>query len=357
MYTVWVDNECIYSPVITDNDYKINGPVLTEELNKCGSFEFVLPPGNRGYDMIQKMTSIITIREDDVEIWWGRVTDDQKDYYNRKHVYCEGILAYLMDSIVRPYDHQDDLEPLFRKYITWHNSHVESGKQFTVRSVTVTDPNSYVHYSSTMYPKTLDEINEKLVNTHGGYLFATRENGVNYISYLASSGDQSSQVIEFGRNLLDLTEHIDAKDLITVLIPLGKDNLTIASVNNNKDYLENSAAINLFGRIERVIKWDDVTVASNLKTKGNAALTQNANLAVGITVSAVDLHMIDVDTDQIKLGQQVRTISVPHGVDLYLPCSKKVTYLQEPDKTVFTLGTTIKALTDRQIEIKKGLSK
>jgi phage minor structural protein len=357
MYTVWVDGECIYSPVITDIDYKIISPVLTVELNKAGSFEFILPQGNRGYSSIQKMKSLVTIREDGSDIWWGRVTDDQKDYFNRKHVYCEGILAYLMDSIVRPYDHQDDLPVLFRKFINDHNSHVDQDKRFTIESITVTDPNNYVHYSSTQYPKTLDEINEKLINTHGGYLFADRTGGVNYISYLASSGSVSTQVIEFGKNMLDLTEHIDARDLITVLIPIGKDNLTIASVNSGKDYLENTQAVNLFGRIERVQKWDDVTQASILKTKGSSFLTQNANLAVGITVTAVDLHLIDVDESQIEVGQQVRTVSVPHGIDIYLPCTKKVTYLQEPEKTAFTLGTTIKGLTDRQIEIKKGLNK
>jgi hypothetical protein len=76
-----------------------------------------------------------------------------------------------------------------------------------------------------------------------------------------------------------------------------------------------------------------------------------------LTVKAVDLHLVDVNIRKIKLGQLINVVSVPHNVDTLFPCSKIVTYLEEPNKTSFTLGVTIKGLTDRQIEIKKGLSK
>ena len=361
MYTVWVDDFCIYTPVITDLDYKIISPVWTQEVDKAGSFEFTLPPENRGYTRIQKLKSLVTIREDGVDVWWGRVIEDKRDYYNRKQIYCEGILAYLLDSIVRPYNHQGDLGTLFYKYIDDHNSRVEASKQFTVDTCDVTDPNDYVHYSSTQYPNTLDEINEKLIKTHGGHLITKRVNGVNYISYCknpwgANMADSlCMQTIEFGVNLLDLSEHIDATGLITVLIPIGKDGLTIASVNSNKDYLENATAVNLFGRIEKMQKWDDVTVASNLKTKGSAYLSENNKLIMDLTIKAVDLHLVNVDVRKIKLGQLINVVSIPHGVDDLFPCSKIVTYLEEPDKTSFTLGVTVKGMTDRYVEIKKGL--
>ena len=365
MFTVWVDNLCIYTPIITDMDYKIISPVWTQELNKAGSFEFTLPPENRGYNQIQKLKSLVTIREDGKDVWWGRVIEDKRDYYNRKHVYCEGILAYLLDSIVRPYDHQGTVAQLFNSFVSWHNSRVEADKKFTVDVCNVTDPNDYVHYSSTQYPNTLDEINDKLIKTHYGFLIVERKNNVNYISYTVSPWGSnmtnmlSPQTIEFGVNLLDLTEHIDATGVITVLIPIGKDGLTIASVNSNKDYLENTSAINLFGRIEKMQKWDDVTVASNLKTKGSSFLSENNKLVMDLTVSAVDLHLVDPTIKKIKLGQLINVVSIPHGVlggELF-PCRKIVTYLEEPDKTSFTLGVTIKGMTDKYVELKKGLNK
>lgn len=364
MYTVWVDDLCIYSPVITDLKYKIINPVLTEELNKTGTFEFTLPKGNRGYDFIRKMSSLVTIKEDGVDIWWGRVTDDEKDYKNNKKVHCEGILAYLLDSIVRPYDQGVDLPVLFRKYIDEHNSVVGYGrKQFTIRYCNVTDPNGYVHYSSTQYPTTLDEINEKLIKTHGGYLKAIRENGVNYLDYTVNPWGVNMadmicpQTIEFGKNLIDFKEIIDVTGVITVLIPLGKDGLTISTVNDGKDYLENTTAISIFGRIEKIQKWDDVTVASNLKSKGQAFLDENISMTSNISIKAVDLHLVEEeDTQKIKLGQLVRCVSVPHGIDDFFPCSKIVTHLDDASKDEFTLGVVLKGMTDRQIEIEKGLT-
>lgn len=355
MFTVWVDNECIYSPNIIDDDYRIMDPVLTEELNKAGSFTFTLPPTNRMYSQIHKMTSDIVIKQDDQDIWWGRVTDEKRDYYKRKHVNCEGILGFLMDSVVRPYDYEGDLPPLLQQYISRHNAKVESNKQFTIGTVTVTDSNNYVAYSSTVFPKTLDEINEKLVKTHGGYLFARRSNNVNYLDYLASSGSNSDQVIEFGKNLIDLEEVIDARDVVTVLIPLGKDRLTITSVNGGLDRIESSTGISLFGKIEGTNEWKDVTNATNLKNKGQTWLNNHIQESVSLTVNAVDYNLIDSDVDAIKLGQYVRIVSVPHNLDTYLPCSKKVTHLQDPTKGSFTLGKTYKTLTDRQSEILKGI--
>lgn len=362
MYTVWIDDLCIYSPVITDLDYKIINPVLTEELNKTGTFEFTLPKENRGYDQIQKMNSLVTIKEDGVDIWWGRVTDDEKDYKNNRKIHCEGILGYLLDSIVRPYDHQDDLPVLFRKFIDDHNARVgPRKKQFVIRYCDVTDPNNYVHYSSTQYPATLDEINEKLIKTHGGYLKAIRENGVNYLDYTVNpwSFDINMicpQTIEFGKNLIDFKKVVDATGVITVLIPLGKDGLTIKTVNNGKDYLENTTAISIFGRIEKIQKWDDVTVASNLKSKGQAFLNEHSEMTSNISIKAVDLHLVEEGTEKIKLGQLVKCVSVPHGIDEFFPCSKIVTHLDDASKDEFTLGVVLKGMTDRQIELEKGLT-
>lgn len=66
-------------------------------------------------------------------------------------------------------------------------------------------------------------------------------------------GKTNSQVIEFGTNLLDITEYITAENVFTVLIPLGerqKDSsgnetgrLTIESVNSGKDYIESATGI------------------------------------------------------------------------------------------------------------------
>lgn len=364
MFSIYADGELLYSPDVADQGFAVIDPKLTEELNKAGSLEFTMPTNNPLYNKLQKLKTEVVVKSDNKEIWWGRVLHDEKDWYNRKHVYCEGLMSYLLDSVVRPYDYTGSPANLFGQFIIQHNKYVDASKQFMLSGSNVTDANNYVHYSSTVYPNTLSEIMEKLVNTHGGYLKVWRSViGQNWAAYNTEYGKTSDQVIEFGKNLLDISEYIDASNVFTVIVPAGArqettdgsegKRLTIESVNNGKDYLEDAAAIKLFGRIERNQVWEDVTTASQLKSKAAAALKAGVQMAVTLSIKALDLHIVDVDTERIALGDYVRVVSEPHGLDKNFLCSKIVTDMQSPDKTEFTLGVNFSAMTDQQIQNQK----
>ena len=363
MYTIYSDGNAVYSPLLVNDGYCVLSPKLSVELNKSGSLSFVLPPTNVMYDSIQKLKSIITVMQDDEEIFRGRVLYDEKDFYNRKNVYCEGELSFLVDSIVRPYSFQGGVAELFTKYLSDHNSQVDPEKQFQVGIVSVTDPNDYITRESSDYPKSLDEMKAKLIDLLGGYFRPRLENGTRYLDYITDYGSVSDQVIEFVVNLLDLTEYTSAEDVFTVLIPLGAEQedsegsstgrLTIESVNDGKDYIEDETAVELFGRIWKVQEWDDVTVADNLLTKGTEALQSGIEMAVSLSIKAVDMHLLNVDTSRIKLGDQVRVVSVPHKLDKYFLCSKISYDLANPGNTVYTFGLNFSSLTDKMVSQQK----
>lgn len=291
------------------------------------------------------------------ELFHGRLLNTEKDFYKRQKAVCEGELAYLVDSIQRPYDYAGDLPGVFKQYINNHNEQVDEEKKFAIGEITVTDSNNYVHYSSTVYPNTLNEIKEKLINTHGGYLRTRISESKKYIDYVTKPGKTNSQVIEFGTNLLDITEYITAKNVFTVLIPLGerqKDSsgnetgrLTIESVNSGKDYIESATGIKLFGRITKTHEWDDVTDANNLLKKGKAYLDDGIAMSVSLKVKAVDLHLIDVNTEIISEGDEVRVVSPPHGIDTYFLCTKIEIDLLTPDNSVYEFGISFSTLTGK----------
>lgn len=361
MYTIYADGELLYSPRLTEEGWVIFDGKLTEELNKSGSLEFTMPSSNPMYDRLKKLKTKITVKSDNTEIWWGRVLNDEKDFFNKRHVYCEGILSYLLDSIVRPYDADKAIWGLFADYIRNHNAQVDDDKKFNIYCRAADWPDT-IHRASSQYPNTLNEITEKLLNNGGGYISATGGNS-NTIYYRPSSGEQSDQVIQFGENLLDLSEYVDATNVFTRLVPLGKqvasDNgaegrrVTIESVNNGKDYVEDTGAERIFGTIERTMIWEDVEEPSNLIKRARDALRSNIEMSVTLNVKAIDLHLIDVKTERIKLGDYIRVVSKPHGLDKNFLCSKIVTDLLNPDKTEFTLGVGFSALTDRQVAIAK----
>lgn len=360
MYAIFADEELLWSPNLSE-EYPLISPKCKVKLNKAGSMEFTLPPGNPMYAKLKKLKTNITLQQDDETIWKGRVIHDEKDFFNRKKVYCEGQLSCLLDSIMRPYEYTGTVRGLMNKYISNHNEQVGEDKQFVLGSVTVMDTNDYIVRSNKEYTRTMDEMMGKLPNSVLGGYITTKflSNGKTSINYLEEPGGLSSQVILFGENLLDITEYIDAENVFTVLIPLGKkaesegdkegSRLTIESVNGGKDYIENTTAINLFGRITKTATWEDVTVASNLLTKGREYLENGIKMAVTLKIKAVDLHLIDVDTEKIALGNYVRVVSDPHELDSYFLCSEINIDLVNPDKTDYILGTGFQAMTDRQV--------
>jgi len=361
MYAIYAGNEILYSPRLIDDGCIVLKPKLIMELNKSGSLEFTLPTTNPMYGKLQKLKTIITLKNDDKTIWKGRVLNDEKDFHNKKKTFCEGMLSCLMDSVVRPYKYSGNVRNLLNKYVTGHNTQVEEDKQFQLGTVDVEDSNSYIARSSTEYPTSFDEVMAKLPNsTLGGYVSVSYlTNGKNAINYTSDPGGVSGQEIVFGENLLDITEYITAENVFTVLIPLGAksvdeegnegDRLTIASVNGGNDYIEDATAISLFGRITRTEVWDDVTLASNLLSKGKAYLQNGIKMAVTLNIKAVDLHLLDVNTDEIRLGDYIRVVSEPHGLDSYFLCSKIELDLVNPDKTVYTLGTGFRAMSEQQV--------
>ena len=320
--------------------------------------EFGLPADAVGYDKINKLKSTLRVYNDDVRIFRGRCVSDEMNMQKQKNIYCEGELAFLKDSIVRSYSFTGTVKQYLEWLILGHNQQVNYSKRFTVGVVNVSDDSATITRSSGNYLSTFDEITEQLLNKLGGYLVPRYEieNGVEveYLDYLADSGGQNSQVIEFGNNMLDFSQKLDGGEIFTRLVPLGASlgtqggverRLTIASVNDNKDYLEDATGIATFGYITKSMVWEDIKNASQLKAKGQRALASGANIVPQIELSAIDLHVLDVNTSAIKLGEYNRVVSAPHGVDAWFQCSGMTLDFENPERSLYSFGVAPKTLT------------
>ena len=365
MFTIYSDGQLVYAPHLSDAGCGVFTPQLTVELNKAGSLAFVMPPDNIMYNSVNKLSSIITVQQDGEELFRGRVLNDEKDFYNQKKSYCEGELAFLIDSIQRPYNYTGTVGDLFKKFISEHNAKVEASKHFTVGTISVSAKDEEITDVSESYSTTMDLVTEKLLDEYGGYLVTRGSGSTRYIDWVETSGANSNQAIEFGMNLLDVTEHISGENVFTVLIPIGKrltdkngdftGYVNISSVNNDKDYIENATAISLFGRIEASESWDEVEDPELLKTIGEKYLEQCIELAVTLSVKAIDLNMLDVRYERIRLGDWVRVVSPPHNLDKQFQCTKIVYDLIDPEKTEYVFGIEYTSFTDKQVNGEKNI--
>jgi hypothetical protein len=353
MYSIYADDICIYNDAFALDNMKVIDPKLTLEDNAAGSLSMILPPSNIGYGTIIRMVSDISVHKDGEEIWAGRVLSEDKDFWNNRVLYCEGELAFLNDSTQPPAEYYGQtVRGFLETLINIHNSKVADDKQFTIGSVTVTDSDDPL-YRYTNYEKTIECINEKLVKKLGGHLRIRKVDGVRYLDYLADYPNTNSQIIEFGKNLLDFTRKWDLTEFATVIVPLGNRldespiealdaYLTVESVNNGSLYVQSSEAVASYGWIEKVIHWDDVSTESSLLSKAEAYLSDIQFDNMSIELSALDLHYLDVNYEAVKLLDELRVVSKPHGMDRHFPVTKLEIPLDSPEKTLFKLGDTIK---------------
>lgn len=351
MYSIYADGACIYSDVFAVDSMKVINPKLTLEDNGAGFLVVTLPPHNAGYASIVRMVTDISVQKDGEEIWAGRVLSESEDFYRNRILYCEGELAYFNDSTQLPAEYSGmSVRGYLERLIAVHNSKVAANRRFTLGAVTVVDKNFPTYYTN--HDKTMAVFNA-LVEQYGGHLRVRKVNGVRYLDYLAEYPDTCSQVIQFGSNIIDFTKQWDSTEFATVIVPLGnrlEDSpiealdayLTVESVNHGSMYVQSNEAVAVYGWIEKAVTWDDVSDPAVLLEKAKAYLSDIQFDNMELELSALDLHYLDVDVEAVKLLDEIRVISRPHGLDRMFPVTKLEIPLDSPEQTQFKLGTTVK---------------
>ena len=353
MYSVYADNTCIYNDISPMENLKLISPKLTLEDNAAGSFSMTVPITNVGYNLIKRLTTDISVRKNGREIWAGRVLTEDNDYWNNRILYCEGELAFLNDSTQPQAEyHNMTVRGFLQALIDIHNAKVGDNRKFTLGAVTVTDSNDSL-YRYTNYEKTIECINEKLIDKLGGHMRMRKERGVRYLDYLEDYPNTNSQVIRFGENLMDFTKNWDMSEFATVILPLGnrleeseiealEKYLTVESVNDGSKYVQSANAVKTYGWIEKVVHWDNVSTPSVLLSKAQRYLSEIQFDEMTIELKALDMNYLNVQSEEIKLLDKVKVISKPHGMNRYFPVKKLEIPLDKPEDTLFTLGDKVR---------------
>lgn len=351
MIQIFTDGVLAYDSRLAD--YDLLGLVTTTGVNKGGSATITMPPRHPAYNSFISFKTIVEIYRDGVLIFRGRPLYPTDDFLGRRTIICEGERCFLRDAISRPYEYQDSPEAVFSAVIADYNSQVDSFKQFTVGTVTVTDPNDYIR----IYTETAEQLSDtidKLVERCGGYVVFTSNNGQRYINWYASLDYRSTQTIEFGENLLDYERSANT-DIATRIVPYGaKDEetglrITIESVNEGRDYIEDTDAVALRGVITKPILWDDVTIPTNLLHKAQAYLSSSKQIITELQLTAVDLSGLGQNIDAFRVGDNVHVISRPHGIDDWMLLQDLTEDLLDPANSTISLGKSYSTLTGADV--------
>lgn len=367
MYKIFADNTLIYDSTI--EDYKIGKGSISREVNKSGTFTFSLYPDHFFYDSFVRLKTIITVYKSNKIIFRGRILNDVTDYWNNKVLTCEGELGFLQDSIIRPFVFTGTPEALLKKFVNEHNAQVDEFKRFKIGKV---DKNVYIARSNSAYESALNNLNSRLIeDSLGGYFYITHgDDGTDpipTINYLANVTKVSTQLIEFGSNLKNYTKTVKADEIATAIIPLGKaiddgdsetedPKLTIAGVNGGKDYVYSEEGVALYGWIFKVVSWDDITDANELKAKANEYLNSVIKQNITIELNAIDLHLLDHSIESFNVCDYIHVISKPHNFDSTLLCTKQTIDLLKPENDSLVLGYTYSTFTDMAKRLSSSIS-
>lgn len=390
----------LYRP--NDPQALVLSPKLTREVSKGGSLVFTMTRDHAQYDMLQKLSTVVQVRRDGKEIWRGRVLKHEADFYKRRVVYCEGALSYFNDSSITPFNYKGTLRQFLQHLIDAHNDQVKSKmKCFQLGTVTAALGNLVVQFGDANqygvgedYGKVWDILDKLVLKVFGGYFYcgfdaATGYNVLNYCDQAVEAKRQTAQKIEYGRNLLNLSETTDATDLYTRIYPIGNkhtvdtskwyyklmwwrdpskdkheerwgimeaDAATVAqylpasgySYNLEEGWIQNDTAVQKFGIITRIVEFDTDS-ANDTFAAGVQALQQNYAMKTSYVIRAVDLVDAGYDTDRLDFSMYSHIISAPHSVDAIMLCTKLVEPLEKPAQKEFTFGMTRRTLTDRQV--------
>lgn len=83
----------------------------------------------------------------------------------------------------------------------------------------------------------------------------------------------------------------------------------------------------------------DTKDASTLLEMAKKNLQKRLEETITITISAVDLHLLDVNAESFHVGNKVRVVSPPHGIDAEYTCTAILLDLVNPDQSEYTFGT------------------
>ena len=387
MYVCKVDGYIFSYPPSNDKAFQILSGTISSEFNRTGTFEFQIPPSNKHYKdgKFKKLTSVIRVYwsrtpNDEDLIFKGRILDSSKNFLGMITYKCEGWMSVLNDSVVKPTtggaseqekekgEISRNVASFFKQIIDQHNTDVGTTKALHYSSSTIKGfDNLTVTFQIPNYEKTLDYLQSNFVGNEsiGGQMWVQEENGTNYIYYYADDqmipgddDDDKKQYIQFGENLIDLTEQINASELYTIILAKGSvkngDNTT--DIGPFEITCTDSTKITKYGKIYHFEDFGEVASEAALRQKAQTMVDNNSGEVTSIDVTAVDLSLVDRTQYRLKVGYHIPFVSIPHGYNQSWMCTASSLDICNPQNSKYTLGVNPDTLTTKQMQMSRKLT-
>lgn len=143
-------------------------------------------------------------------------------------------------------------------------------------------------------------------------------------------------------------ENEDESELPLTLDGLDDGEYDSPGYKKSKDMIYCESAVKKYGWIGVKYQDSDIFDKKVLLNAGTKALKELVSPKCTIEIKAVDMHLVNPDIKPIRVGEYVRVRSVPHNLDSYFLCRNISLDLNNPENSLYTLGTTFDTLTGQQ---------
>ena len=259
MWEVYLDGtsttgRLLHSTGVDDSSRYVIGGRLSLAISEPGSFSFTITPHHILYDEIIPYHSTVTVYQEGVELFRGRVTSYTTDIQRQRQVECEGDLSYLADIQISSNSIERDekkLSKMFEYFVNLYNTKGELSagdiRYIAPGEVSISKADYNVEAYKWITPddkdyKDVREYIDEFIDCFGGYLRTKRyADGLVHLEYISGYTEVNNQTITYGENLLELSISSEFDDLFTVMI-VSAEEFTDGNGNKSNPKINKIAA-------------------------------------------------------------------------------------------------------------------
>lgn len=172
----------------------------------------------------------------------------------------------------------------------------------------------------------------------GAYTYTVTRNSYGDEIYLEVTPD-IAETMPSG-TVLDAWSHDNEKRKVKRPMMLNKKPDGVYSGYKKKDvYLYNEEAVERYGPRTLVLNVADEGHVNNLMSMAIDELSKPIAVDMSLDIKAIDMALLSDSYQHLMVGERVRVISEPHGIDTTLMVSSMNVNLDNPAETSYVLGT------------------
>lgn len=368
---IYVKNNVSYS-VLEENDpdYVLVSAVYHREKRSVGTLTFKLLDNHPSFSVFEKFKGTVYLNFNDKRIFAARIFDVLKDTVNVKTVLCEGLIAYLNDSVIAPYKFNRNsrifvnapakpeggysitARDFLIDLLDEHNHQTNEEKHIFLNESSSDILKTEISTENSGFSTAWNELKSKILDNYGGDVDLDLSKADVTLDFIDGQSADVVQEVQYGINLRSIEIGYNdnfatsVRPVSTYIDDDGNSHtIGVASVNAGDYFITYQSAASAYGRINKVLEINGARTPADLFNLSVPRLMEMSKLRMVVSLSAIDMYALDVNYMPIKTSQMIRVISEPHNLNFTAEVTAFDADILNPGNSEYTIDGEATTLT------------